>query len=45
MILSKTFEKTERMDMERQFLMLSLSPDMNIGVTLAFFRQSGNIPC
>ena len=25
--------------------MLSLAPDLNIGVTLAIFRLSGNIPC
>ena len=33
MILCKTFEKTGRMVMERQLLTLSLSPDLNIGVT------------
>ena len=32
------------MDMEQLLPMLVLSPDLNIGITLAIFRQSGNIP-
>ena len=44
MILCKTFEKTGRIVKARQLLTLSLSPDLNIGVTWAISRQSENFP-
>ena len=41
---SKIMEKVGRIARRRQLLILLLSPLLNLGITLAVFKHSGNMP-